>query len=73
MTLLLGLVCLLILFQYLPRPGGYVAFPAVFAVLYIGWVLPQVASHFVAAEVRHFCHADREAALDWLSPEQDSV
>jgi hypothetical protein len=32
-------------------------------------LLPQIASHFVAADVRHFRHADREAALDWLSGE----
>jgi hypothetical protein len=31
--------------------------------------LPRIASHFVAAEVRHFHHADRDAALDWLSGE----
>lgn len=30
-------------------------------------LLPHIASHFVAAEVRHFRHADREHALDWLS------
>jgi hypothetical protein len=28
--------------------------------------LPQLASHFVAAQVRHFPHAERAAALDWL-------
>jgi hypothetical protein len=28
--------------------------------------LPQLASHFVAAEVRHFPAAERAAALDWL-------
>jgi len=28
--------------------------------------LPQLASHFVAAEVRHFPKAERAAALDWL-------
>jgi hypothetical protein len=32
-------------------------------------LLPRVASHFVAAEVRHFRHADRDQALDWLSAE----
>jgi hypothetical protein len=36
-------------------------------------LLPRMASHFVAAEVRHFRHADREAALDWLSGEQGSA
>ena len=29
-------------------------------------VLPQVASHFVKAEVRHFPYQDRQIALDWL-------
>lgn len=43
MTLLLGLLCLVILLQFMRRPGGHVAFPAVFAVLYLGWVLPQVS------------------------------
>jgi len=28
--------------------------------------LPQLASHFVAAEVRHFPEAERAAALDWV-------
>jgi hypothetical protein len=36
-------------------------------------MLPRLASHFVAAEVRHFRHADRDAALDWLAPEPDAV
>ena len=29
-------------------------------------ILPQVASHFVKAEVRHFPYQDRQVALDWL-------
>jgi hypothetical protein len=29
-------------------------------------ILPKVADHFVAAEVRHFEHADRDKALGWL-------
>lgn len=29
-------------------------------------ILPQVASHFVQAEVRHFPAEQRQAALDWL-------
>jgi hypothetical protein len=29
-------------------------------------ILPQVAKHFVEAEVRHFNAQDREAALAWL-------
>jgi hypothetical protein len=28
--------------------------------------LPRLASHFVAAEVRHFAHAQREGAMGWL-------
>ena len=29
-------------------------------------IMPQVASHFVKAEVRHFPYQDRQIALDWL-------
>ena len=29
-------------------------------------ILPQIAKHFVKAEVRHFDAQDREAALAWL-------
>lgn len=29
--------------------------------------LPRIASHFVAAKVRHFDYADRGAALRWLA------
>ena len=36
-------------------------------------LLPRIASHFVAAEVRHFHHADREVALDWLAGKPDAV
>jgi len=36
-------------------------------------LLPRVASHFVAAEVRHFRHTDRGRALDWLSGEQGAA
>ena len=32
-------------------------------------VLPRIASHFVAAEVRHFGYAERETALRWLAHE----
>ena len=28
--------------------------------------LPAVASHFVAADVKHFPYADKQAALEWL-------
>lgn len=30
-------------------------------------VLPRIASHFVAAEIRHFDYAERDAALRWLT------
>ena len=29
-------------------------------------IAPKVASHFVQAEVRHFGHAEKDKALDWL-------
>ena len=29
-------------------------------------ILPQIAGHFISAEVRHFDYADQEAALSWL-------
>lgn len=29
-------------------------------------IAPQIASHFVEADVRHFPHAEREEALAWL-------
>ena len=29
-------------------------------------IAPAIASHFVQAEVRHFAHAEREEALNWL-------
>ncbi len=32
-------------------------------------VLPRIASHFVAAEVRNFDYADRDMALRWLAHE----
>jgi hypothetical protein len=30
-------------------------------------IMPHVANHFVQAEVRHFDHEDKEAALLWLT------
>jgi len=36
-------------------------------------LLPRLASHFVAAEVRHFRRVERQPALEWLSGEQDGV
>ena len=32
-------------------------------------VAPRFASHFVQADIRHFSHAQREAALAWLRGE----
>src|SRR6478752_4006271 len=29
-------------------------------------IAPQIASHFVQAEVRHFAHSQRDEALAWL-------
>lgn len=29
-------------------------------------IMPQVANHFVRAEVRHFDYGDKDAALKWL-------
>jgi len=29
-------------------------------------IAPKIASHFVQAEVRHFAHAQRDEALNWL-------
>jgi hypothetical protein len=34
-------------------------------------ILPRVASHFVAAEVRHFDYAQRDAAMHWLATGTD--
>jgi hypothetical protein len=36
-------------------------------------ILPLVADHFVAAEVRHYSYLDRERALAWLSTGLDPV
>lgn len=33
----------------------------------LGTVVPALAKHFVAAEVKHFAYADYEKALAWLS------
>ena len=33
-------------------------------------ILPQVANHFVQAEVRHFDYDDRDAALNWLKADK---
>jgi len=30
-------------------------------------ILPHIANHFVAAEVKHFDFRDKDRALDWLS------
>ena len=33
-------------------------------------IMPQVANHFVQAEVRHFDYAERDAALNWLKADK---
>ena len=33
-------------------------------------IMPQVADHFVQAEVRHFDYSDKDAALDWLKADK---
>jgi tRNA U38,U39,U40 pseudouridine synthase TruA len=33
-------------------------------------IMPQVANHFVEAEVRHFDYADKDAALNWLKADK---
>jgi len=33
-------------------------------------ILPQVATHFVQAEIRHFDYDDKESALQWLAADK---
>ena len=33
-------------------------------------IMPQVANHFIQAEVRHFDYDDKDAALNWLKAEK---
>ena len=33
-------------------------------------IMPQVANHFVKAEVRHFDYDDKDAALNWLAADK---
>ena len=33
-------------------------------------IMPQVANHFVQAEVRHFDYDDKDAALNWLQADK---
>lgn len=33
-------------------------------------IMPQVANHFLQAEVRHFDYDDKDAALDWLKADK---
>ena len=33
-------------------------------------IMPQVANHFIRAEVRHFDYDDKDAALDWLKADK---
>ncbi len=32
-------------------------------------IMPQIANHFVAAEIKHFDFNDKDAALNWLKAE----
>jgi tRNA U38,U39,U40 pseudouridine synthase TruA len=36
-------------------------------------IMPQVASHFIQAEVRHFDYDDKDAALNWLKADKESA
>jgi tRNA U38,U39,U40 pseudouridine synthase TruA len=36
-------------------------------------IMPQVADHFIQAEVRHFDYGDKDAALKWLKADKDSA
>ena len=33
-------------------------------------IMPQIAKHFIQAEVRHFDYDDKETALDWLKADK---
>lgn len=33
-------------------------------------IMPQVANHFIRAEVRHFDYNDKDTALDWLKADK---
>ena len=33
-------------------------------------IMPQVANHFVQAEIRHFDYDDKDAALNWLKADK---
>lgn len=33
-------------------------------------IMPQVANHFIRAEVRHFDYDDKDAALNWLKADK---
>ena len=33
-------------------------------------IMPQVARHFIQAEVRHFDYDDKDSALDWLTTDK---
>lgn len=33
-------------------------------------IMPQVANHFIKAEVRHFDYDDKDTALDWLKSDK---
>lgn len=33
-------------------------------------IVPQVANHFIKAEIRHFDYEDKDAALEWLNADK---
>ena len=33
-------------------------------------IMPQIANHFIRAEVRHFAYDDEDTALDWLKADK---
>jgi hypothetical protein len=36
-------------------------------------IMPQVANHFVQAEIKHFDYDDKEAALNWLQADNADI
>jgi hypothetical protein len=33
-------------------------------------ILPQIANHFVQAEIRHFEYSEKDAAMNWLKADK---
>ena len=36
-------------------------------------IMPRIANHFVAADVKHFDYGDKESALDWLNSHKNEL